>query len=96
MEVCDNHGMATLKTHKGIETIYLNGTTRYAVCKDGKVLTNRAGTGWKIANPRITPELLAAKVPVDTSHAAKAIISRANADAPAHDAAKRRRRLRGY
>lgn len=91
--------MATLKTHKGIETIYTSGTkpyfTRYAVCKDGKIMVNRGGTGWKLA-PALTAEQLAANFMVDTSHQAKAIISRANADAHAHDAAKRRRRLRGY
>jgi len=86
--------MATLNRHKGIETIYRHprGDTRYAVCQDGKILSRRAGFGWKLTEG-ITVETLAKVCEVDDSTEARAIITRANRDAHAHDQAKKTRRL---
>ena len=88
--------MATLNRHKGIEKIYITPrNVRYAICKDGKILTKPMGQihTWKLADPSITEELLASKFPIDTSSQAQAIITSVNADAHAREASKRIRRL---
>lgn len=73
--------MATLSRHGGVEAVYLAPSgTRYAVCHDGKVLKN-FGQGWKLA-PRAAVDKVRA-LPVDPT--AKGIVTRANADAAAHE-----------
>lgn len=88
--------MATLRNHNGIKTLYLTPRQhRYAVCTDGKILFN-GGAGWKLAQPRITVDLLSNNFTEDTSAQAQAIITRANRDAEAHERAKRIRRSRRF
>lgn len=84
--------MAILKAHGGIESIRIGPRSghKYAICLDGKVLHN-SGFGWTIANYDLK---IVSGWLVDESSQAKAIITRANADSHAHEAAKKMRRVR--